>query len=236
MPSLRRRLHPTKFETSYCGDGVVSSEEECDDQNANNNDFCLNDCLLPICGDGILSGAEECDNGVNNSNALADACRTDCTVARCGDGVIDAGESCDDGNQNDSDSCPDGVNGHCLLMMCKDVLAYNPSATGGYYIIYPNGNSQQPVNAYCDMQTSGGGWTAVINPLDYQQSYLNQFPSQFNSIINYQVTNSPAVGVSWGTTTTAALWSERPYRIELNLNYDEVMTYWLLQHSHRWTW
>jgi hypothetical protein len=41
---------------------------------------------------------------------------------------------------------------------CKDV--YNGGeTTTGVYTIYPWGDSDPPVTVYCDMVTSGGGWT-----------------------------------------------------------------------------
>ena len=48
-----------------CGDGVVDSDEECDngDENADAADTCRTDCTLPVCGDGIRDTAEECDDG-----------------------------------------------------------------------------------------------------------------------------------------------------------------------------
>jgi cysteine-rich repeat protein len=52
----------------YCGDGIVSGAEECDDGPANsdtNYGGCSTRCRVNRCGDGILNGQEECDCGDN---------------------------------------------------------------------------------------------------------------------------------------------------------------------------
>jgi cysteine-rich repeat protein len=83
-----------------CGDGVVDSEEACDDGNTTNTDGCTNDCSEPRCGDGIVQAGEECDEDGGNSNTASNACRLDCTSPVCGDGVVDDSEECDDGSDN----------------------------------------------------------------------------------------------------------------------------------------
>ena len=72
----------------YCGDGVTSNGEQCDD-GASNGDgrygFCLVGCKLgPRCGDGSLDPEEQCDDGANNGSA-GSACQLDCTL-KCGNG------------------------------------------------------------------------------------------------------------------------------------------------------
>ncbi len=86
-----------------CGDGEVSSSEECDDGNLDPTDDCTNTCTRPTCGDNIVQGDEECDDGNTND---ADPCTNACTNAVCGDGVVfDGVEACDDGNDVDDDDC-----------------------------------------------------------------------------------------------------------------------------------
>ncbi|MDY0000977.1 MAG: MYXO-CTERM sorting domain-containing protein [Polyangia bacterium] len=49
-----------------CGDGRVSTGEECDDGTQNSNtepDACRTRCLLAHCGDGVVDTGEECDDG-----------------------------------------------------------------------------------------------------------------------------------------------------------------------------
>ena len=114
---------------SRCGDGKVSSDEECDDANDTNTDECTNGCTLPSCGDGIttidesqpMEIQEECDDG-NESNF--DGCTAACRRARCGDGIVRRDlnpidpyfEECDDGNTVATDACTD----RCREARCGD--------------------------------------------------------------------------------------------------------------------
>jgi fibro-slime domain-containing protein len=80
----------------YCGDGVTSNGEQCDDgaSNGAGYGFCLVGCKLgPRCGDGNLDTQEQCDDGVNNGTP-GSLCQLDCTL-KCGNGKVDPGEACD---------------------------------------------------------------------------------------------------------------------------------------------
>jgi len=47
--------------TAYCGDGNLTSGEECDDGNNANSDGCSSTCTIePFCGDNICSADESC--------------------------------------------------------------------------------------------------------------------------------------------------------------------------------
>ena len=51
--------------------------EECDDQNSNNDDACLNSCATAFCGDGFVwAGIEMCDD---NNTTAGDGCDATCT-------------------------------------------------------------------------------------------------------------------------------------------------------------
>lgn len=99
---------------SFCGDGVVSAQEACDDGNLVNTDSCTVQCKTAICGDGYVhAGPEECDDGNADDS---DSCLSDCKSASCGDGHIWYGvEDCDDGNLNENDACP-----ACDIATCGD--------------------------------------------------------------------------------------------------------------------
>ncbi|MEM9073305.1 MAG: DUF4215 domain-containing protein [Myxococcota bacterium] len=104
---------------SECGDGIVASDEACDDGDMNGVEYngCSDECTLtPFCGDGIVQEEfdEICDDGVNLGGGPS-ACAPGCQEvgAMCGDGVVqtDVGESCDDGNTEDNDGC----SAECML-------------------------------------------------------------------------------------------------------------------------
>ncbi len=90
---------------STCGDGVVDSDEQCD-QGLSNGEAdgyggCSKDCefVNGHCGDGVVQADfEECDDGQNDGGY--GECGYGCKLAaRCGDGVVhlNFGERCDDG-------------------------------------------------------------------------------------------------------------------------------------------
>jgi cysteine-rich repeat protein len=58
-----------------CGDGVVSSSEECDDGNSDDHDSCVA-CKFATCGDRIVGPEEACDDG---NTTTGDGCH-DCTL------------------------------------------------------------------------------------------------------------------------------------------------------------
>jgi fibro-slime domain-containing protein len=115
-----RGFNTSKSEcTSICGDGIVASDELCDDgddnQTTNPPDYgkCGADCRTrgPNCGDGTRQrDHEECDDGVNASvyDFGGVGCAPGCVKPpRCGDGILQgAYEACDDGTN-------DGAYGGC---------------------------------------------------------------------------------------------------------------------------
>jgi fibro-slime domain-containing protein len=111
--TLRDFNRPRSQCKSVCGDGIVTSDEACDDGTAKNDGtygHCAADCKHrgPYCGDGHPDKAngEECDDGVNASRY--GGCAPGCILGPvCGDGVVQSGfEQCDDGKN-------DGGYGEC---------------------------------------------------------------------------------------------------------------------------
>ena len=85
---------------STCGDGIVASDEVCDDgKNDGSYGGCMPGCkaLGPYCGDGKKQATEACDDGVNLSQY--GGCAPGCVLGpSCGDGKVQSGfEQCDDG-------------------------------------------------------------------------------------------------------------------------------------------
>lgn len=82
---------PTFFVTycrAICGDGIVTSIEGCDDENASDYDGCSADCEQEpywsctgapstcdgVCGDGVAAGSEFCDDGKTQFGGCLDDC------------------------------------------------------------------------------------------------------------------------------------------------------------------
>jgi cysteine-rich repeat protein len=86
---------------STCGDGIVASNEVCDDgTNDGSYGGCMPGCMArgPYCGDGKKQTPQEaCDDGVNLSQY--GGCAPGCLLGpSCGDGIVQSGfEQCDDG-------------------------------------------------------------------------------------------------------------------------------------------
>ena len=60
-----------------CGNGILESNEQCDDGNNTDGDGCSSTCQA-VCGDGKKVGSEECDDG---NNVDTDACSNSCVAA-----------------------------------------------------------------------------------------------------------------------------------------------------------
>ena len=64
-----------------CGNGIIESSEQCDDNNNVNGDGCSSTCIIEepeeVCGDGIIQSPEECDDG-NTVNG--DGCNSVCVT------------------------------------------------------------------------------------------------------------------------------------------------------------
>ncbi len=113
-----------------CADGLIHSEETCDDGNGTPGDGCSDHCLVeanwsctgepsvctPNCGNGALDEDEACDDGDTQDG---DGCDASCQVEEgwscagepssctldCSNGTLDPGELCDDGNTASGDGC-----------------------------------------------------------------------------------------------------------------------------------
>jgi len=71
-----------------CGDGIVDSDEECDDANYDDFDACLTDCVESRCGDGIVHEilGEACDDGNDvDDDTCTNGCAFGPAYVPCGD-------------------------------------------------------------------------------------------------------------------------------------------------------
>ena len=103
------------------GDGRISGNETCDDNNTLGNDGCSANCLSnESCGNGTVDAAagEVCDD---SNTANGDGCSANClSNEQCGNGYIDAleGEECGDNGNSNGDGCSstgqiEGAGGSC---------------------------------------------------------------------------------------------------------------------------
>ena len=95
---------------NVCGNGVVESEEECDDGNTDDGDGCSSVCEIEEeeaeCGNGTVEGDEECDDGnVIDGDGCSSTCAMEEIGSVCGNGIVENGEICDDGNLINGDGC-----------------------------------------------------------------------------------------------------------------------------------
>ncbi|HEX6243842.1 MAG TPA: fibro-slime domain-containing protein, partial [Polyangiales bacterium] len=116
--TLKDFNRPKSVCKSTCGDGVLASDELCDDGDKNSTSvpaaygMCGSDCRSRggYCGDGKRDEAagEACDDGVNVSVYGTSGCAPGCKPpASCGDGMVQSNyEKCDDGTN-------DGGYGEC---------------------------------------------------------------------------------------------------------------------------
>jgi fibro-slime domain-containing protein len=119
--------------TSVCGNGVLTSDEQCDDRNTSSGDGCSASCTQEAgwqcttvgrpctaaeCGDLVIAGSEQCEDGNASANDGCTACKLDagwvcswngsksvCHATVCGDRTVEGSEACDDGNNRPYDTC-----------------------------------------------------------------------------------------------------------------------------------
>ena len=121
-----------------CGNGILTTNKQCDDGNTVSGDGCSSTCQLesgwtcrvagkpcePTCGDGVVELGKQCDTGNNAPNKPDDGCSSTCliepgwsctgspsvcTKAVCGNGITETGEACDCGTS--PTSLPAGCTG-----------------------------------------------------------------------------------------------------------------------------
>ena len=102
--------------------------------------------------------------------------------------TILAGSICDD-NYFDKNGNTTGGTCEPILTSCKAILLNHTNASSGYYRIDPDGIGvgASAFNVYCDMTTSGGGWTVIADD------------TFTNSVNGWSATGATATTSSCGT-------------------------------------
>ncbi len=105
-----------KQRITLCGNGIIDSEEECDDGNLANGDGCSNTCQVSYqCSDSADNDQDlliDCqdpgchtDNDPNNEATCIPTIDDETDLSVCGNLIIESGEECDDGNLIETDGC-----------------------------------------------------------------------------------------------------------------------------------
>jgi len=108
-----------------CGDGVITSGEECDDGSTNNGDGCSETCVIESNGgcSGEPSSCEICNDQVDNDGDGLTDCDDDKCIGNeacasvCGNGNLESEEACDNGDGNGY--CPSTCSLDCTLNSCE---------------------------------------------------------------------------------------------------------------------
>lgn len=96
-----------------------------------------------------------------------------------GDGFSDqacGGLDCDDNDITNYDQCTPGLDAGFPALNCLDILASDPSVASGVYWLDGNGGDPSDAyQAYCDMETDGGGWivTYLVDGEHFDAEYAN---------------------------------------------------------------
>jgi YD repeat-containing protein len=109
---------------------------------------------------------------------------------RCSEGVgCEAGcaagtGDCDSDRSNGCETNTSYSGGTCapVGVSCRDVLAKNPGAPTGTYVIDADGAGPSPARAVrCDMTTDGGGWTAMFAGTNGAGNAFDRFDSPYHN-------------------------------------------------------
>jgi len=144
--------------------GCTHSLVTCDDKDACTVDVCVPGVgcshTKAICSDDELCTADTCDKA---KGCVYKPLDDGAACAKCKAGMICKSATCAVGNASLAATC--GKKGN-PARTCKDLLAVQPKAKDGSYMIDPDGTDGVPAwEALCDMEK--GGWTQVNETTQY---------------------------------------------------------------------
>jgi hypothetical protein len=201
--------------TGFCAGAPVN----CDDGNSCTTDFCdfAKGCLKVNNNDGCsdnsqCSTGDACSGGSCKGTAVVCNDGNDCTVDSC-----DAAKGCVATTAADGTAC--GLTGAgicqagtCSLgssvnpaVSCKQILDTLPGAKSGVYFL-AFGSPKTSYQAYCDMTTSGGGWTLVLKANGNNSLFAFNAPAWTSS-----ATINPTAPGFDQTEAKLASWSTLPF-------------------------
>ena len=162
----------------------VANADDCEDTQFSLNPETI--WYLDADSDGYGDGTATIQSCVQPNGYVSD--NTDCDDLHA-QSHLGATEICDS-LDNDCDGTIDneelvaGDEEECAQTSCQAILSLRPSASDGYYFVDPDGHGV--FEAFCDMTTSGGGWTLIASFVNGDGVYnWTQFASGTNNLPNW---------------------------------------------------
>ena len=180
-----------------CGDGIVTSPEQCDDGNQTPGDGCENNChfscsvpasdcaAAPVCNLAVCSTAHVCATSPNTAQN-GQACGTNlvcnngaCVGAGtvCGNGVTETGEDCDFGSGNGAGTgCETNCKFSCTTNpnSCNDNNPCNGAETCGAVTVMGHAGQKCAAGTPLDNGVKAGTITTRIMWLDGLEPGFNR--------------------------------------------------------------
>jgi cysteine-rich repeat protein len=105
-----------------CGNGILETNEQCDDGNTVDEDNCTAACRNAACGDGVCAESEEgeCADDCESTSGDPGPTTGPGGGPKCGDGNVDEGEQCDEWAEGETKKNSASCDIDCTLPECED--------------------------------------------------------------------------------------------------------------------